>query len=382
MKQVEKLLFALIKYSICKDTQAPVITSGQELSEVCQLAAHHDMLHLVSDALLRLGITQKSPQLTEALEKERLKAIYRTEKLEDELATLCALFEEEKIEYIPLKGAVIRRLYPEGWMRTSSDIDFLVREEDIKRAIELIQERLSYRFHLKTDHDFEFFSPSGVHFELHFLLCEGDPAIDGVLNRVWEYASGGYKKEITPQMFLFYHLAHMAKHAKSRGCGIRPFVDLWILENSEMLNGDDTRGLVENNRLNLFYKAARQLAFTWLEGKECDQTAEVLGEYILNGGVYGNVENMMTVKQVKNGGRLGYALSRIFLSYDNLKMFYPALQKHKWLTPFCQLMRWFRLIFTKGGVKRSLDELKTSAAISDDRVKSIDSLFTALGLKN
>ena len=382
MKQVEKLLFALIKYSICKDTQAPVITSGQELSEVCQLAASHDMMHLVSHALLDLGVAEKSPQFAEALENERLKAVYRAEKLEDELAVVCALFESEKIDHIPLKGAVLRGLYPEGWMRTSSDIDVLVRKEDMDRAIELIKERLSYRFHLTTDHDFEFFSPSGVHFELHFLLREGDPIVDGVLARVWDYASGGYKKDLAPEMFLFYHLAHMAKHTKSRGCGIRPFVDLWIMEKSSMLDNEECRQLVLNNGLNSFYQAALQLAHAWLDGKDCDPVAEALGEYILNGGVYGNLENMMTVKQMKKGGKLGYALSRIFLSYDNLKMFYPALQKHKWLTPFCQLMRWFRLIFTKGGVKRSLDELKTSAAISDDKVKGVDSLFTALGLKN
>lgn len=48
-------------------------------------------------------------------------------------------------------------------------------------------------------------------------------------------------------------------------------------------------------------------------------------------------------------------MSRIFLSYDSLKVLYPTLQKHRWLTPIMQVRR-FRLLF-KGKMKTSLHEL-------------------------
>ena len=58
----------------------------------------------------------------------------------------------------------------------------------------------------------------------------------------------------------------------------------------------------------------------------------------------------------KCGGKVRYIMSRIFLSYDSLKVLYPTLQKHRWLTPIMQVWRRFRLLF-KGKMKTSLHEL-------------------------
>ena len=44
------------------------------------------------------------------------------------------VFEQQKIFFLPLKGAVIRDFNPEAWMRTRSDIDILIREEDYEKA--------------------------------------------------------------------------------------------------------------------------------------------------------------------------------------------------------------------------------------------------------
>ena len=40
--------------------------------------------------------------------------------------------------FIPLKGSVVRDLYPERWMRTSADIDLLIREDQEKTCEELL----------------------------------------------------------------------------------------------------------------------------------------------------------------------------------------------------------------------------------------------------
>ncbi|MFX7845188.1 nucleotidyltransferase family protein, partial [Acinetobacter baumannii] len=77
--------------------------------------------------------------------------------------------------------------------------------------------------------------PSGQHIELHFNLIE-DHRIKGasaILNRVWDAAvpCGGwtYQYEMPDELFYFYHIAHMAKHVENGGCGIRPFLDIWVL---------------------------------------------------------------------------------------------------------------------------------------------------------
>ena len=64
-------------------------------------------------------------------------------------------------------------------MRTSSDIDILVKMEDLERAVALVKEKLSYEEKgPRLRHDASLISPSGVHFELHFSILEGIAALD------------------------------------------------------------------------------------------------------------------------------------------------------------------------------------------------------------
>ena len=75
-----------------------------------------------------------------------------------------------------------------------------------------------------------------------------------------------------------------------------------------------------------------------------------------------------------------FALSKIFIPYDVIKFQYPALQKHKWLMPVCQVRRWFRIIF-RGGVKRSARELSRNYAITDSEVSKTSKMLEELGLE-
>ena len=71
-------------------------------------------------------------------------AIYRYEKIDFEFKRICESFEENSIDFMPLKGSVLRKLYAEPWLRTSSDADILVKEKDLKRAEELLEKMSLY----------------------------------------------------------------------------------------------------------------------------------------------------------------------------------------------------------------------------------------------
>ena len=55
----------------------------------------------------------------------------------------------------------------------------------------------------------------------------------GVLAQIWDTAvsagPGSHRLLLADEMFYFYHIAHMVKHFEVGGCGIRPFLDLWIM---------------------------------------------------------------------------------------------------------------------------------------------------------
>ena len=104
-----------------------------------------------------------------------------------------------------------------------------------------------------------------------------------------------------------------------------------------------------------------------------------LARFVLEGGVYGTIENRVVASKGRKGGRLGYILSRLFLPYDNLKEFFPILRRQKWLTPFYQVVRWFRML-RDGRMNRTRRELAATATADPEAVKDAELLMRELSL--
>ncbi len=121
--------------------------------------------------------------------------------------------------------------------------------------------------------------------------------------------------------------------------------------------------LLEKGGLMKFVDIARQLSRVWFDNAEHTETTKQMEEYILRGGVYGTSENRIAIQQQKKGGRLKYALSKIFIPYDVIKFHYPILHRHRWLTTIMEVRRWFKLVFC-GHAKRTVRELKYNGNIS------------------
>ena len=138
--------------------------------------------------------------------------------------------------------------------------------------------------------------------------------------------------------------------------------------------------LLKANGLERFADAAQKLSRVWFDCFERDALTSELENYILRAGVYGNVSNAVAVGQIKHGGGFKYILFKIFLPYKRLKYQYPILQKHKWLMPVCWVRRWLRILF-KGGVKRSVNEVKVNAGMKSEYSESVEELFLKLGIK-
>ena len=140
----------------------------------------------------------------------------------------------------------------------------------------------------------------------------------------------------------------MAKHFLYGGCGIRPLMDIWVMHNRMSFDWEKCADLLQQGDLATFAQKAEKLSNIWFSGEKTEKIYQEMEDYILCGGVYGTVENRVEISQIRAGGKMKYFFSRVFLSYDELKYYYPILIKHKWLYPFCQVARWFGLVFGKG----------------------------------
>ena len=79
---------------------------------------------------------------------------------------------------MPLKGVVIRELYPEPWMRTSCDTDILVHRKDLKKAENVLINELEFVKQDESVYDVTLRSINGVTVELHYDLIEENPSKD------------------------------------------------------------------------------------------------------------------------------------------------------------------------------------------------------------
>jgi hypothetical protein len=102
-------------------------------------------------------------------------------------------------------------------------------------------------------------------------------------------------------------------------------------------------------------------------------------DYILQGGIYGSLENQVIVAQSKSGGKIGYVISRLFMPYDALKDYFPILKKHKWLLPFMQVRRWIRFL-VNGSFKRGIKEMKINQSVKKSQAESMTDFLKDVGL--
>ena len=384
----EAVLFALIRNIICGETisdETKYACTEAQLALVYDLAAKHDLAHLVGQAVGSLALPD-----CEALTKCKraaMSAFLNHARQERELQKVCSALEAAEIPFVPLKGAVLRKFYPEPWLRTSCDLDILIQKDDLSMAENLLKTTLGYRFADRSGHDASFFSPDGVHIELHFDLIEDGRAnaANSLLGRVWEDAQPAegcqFRHVMSDRFFYFYHIAHMAKHFETGGCGIRPFIDLWLLEHAVSGDLPARDALLQTGNLLQFATAVRQLSRVWFDGAEADPLSVRLENFLLHGGVYGSTDNRVALHKESRGGKAGYLLSRIFAPSEKLKSYYPILKKHPYLMPVMQIRRWF-MLFRPDIARQAKKELSINSKATQSSTEAVGSLLSDLGIHN
>lgn len=380
-----RLLFALLRSAVSGDplTEAEKSSCSPSLiPALTAVAQKHHLSHLLAQGLVENtldGIDAGS------FTGNIFSAIYQYEQLNYALTQLCDALEAAQIPFVPLKGSVIRNYYPQPWMRLSSDIDILVHKSDIEQAAAYLVTHLGYTQGKTSAHDISLYTPGNLLIELHYDLIEDNFANEAsrILRTVWDRCvlcdGCQYRYEMTDEMFYYYHIAHMAKHFELGGCGIRTFIDLWILDNCTSFYKEKRDALLNEGRLLKFANAARKLSHVWFEGLEPDKVSQEMENYILRGGVYGIIQNRVKVQQQKMGGKIKFLMKRIFLPYDDLKYTFPILQKRPWLTPVMEVWRWIRLIF-KGRGKQCFTELNCGRTLSAGESADMQVFLKEIGL--
>lgn len=375
----ESLLFEAIASAIVGTPISQKSISSHELEVLFTASRAHDVAHLVGYSLDKSGLLDDS-EISQSFKKQVYLSIYRQQLLDHETEKICSVLESEGIDHLALKGARMRSLYPQPWMRTSCDIDILIKEGDLEKAIDSLVEKLKYSKGKMNYHDISLFSESGVHLELHFNIRENMKTIDPTLDKVWENSclteGTKHRYEQSTEFFIFHNVAHMSYHFTHGGCGIRPFIDLYLIKNKLSFNEDNLRILLHECGLERFYESILELSEVWLGEQEHTEITNQMEDYILRGGVYGSFENGVSAQQEINGGKLRHVMSKVFIPVDVLKVQFPIIEKHRYLTPVMQVARWFKVIFNG----RAFREINCGAGIGKEQSQITKNLLVSIGL--
>lgn len=357
----------------------PEVIPAEQMEQVFALAQRHDVLPMVADGLYRQK-DRLDGALTERCQNAMFTALMRYERMQYEMEKTCQLLEQAQLPFIPLKGAVLRKHYPQPWMRTSCDVDILVK--DVDRAAAVLAEN-GYINKGKGSHDIIFVSPGGVTIEMHFLLIETDKRVDAVLQNVWEYAQpaepGSACHILRDDMFYFYHIAHMAKHFSMAGCGVRFFVDTWLLNGIEHDRVAREKLLAEGG-LSAFEDYARKLSLAWFGEGQMDPMLEQMEHFVFQSGTLGSDSNQVRVHKARSTGKSGFLLYRIFMPYSGMRLKYPILKNWPVLLPVYWVRRWGELLFQTSKRKHALQEMKMNQKLDSQSIRDVKWMLDELEL--
>lgn len=213
-------LFPVIRAAF--DIPSSITITAEECEELVAFGKKQSILPVIYAGLKRMDLPKDVLKTVDSARNKDLRSFVLHN---DALQKIETALNEEQIPYIPLKGSVLRNLYPAPEMRTSCDIDVLVHEVDIDRAVAAIEQATDFTMRKRNYHDISMVNQA-VHLELHFSIKENMENIDRSLARVWDYAvpDNDSRYKLTPEFQIFHVCINRSERATCTGFLSHPVV--------------------------------------------------------------------------------------------------------------------------------------------------------------
>lgn len=375
-------------------TERPQLAEG--LNEFCYESVPFDYNKLLNEAKRNVIANTAAyvickdesvpADIRKKFERERMLITMQQIKQAAVIRELADIMDAEKMQCIFLKGSVLKALYPDSFMRSMSDIDVLISDEDIQalapvleakgfipdKAVQGVGNHYVYEkydvVHIEFHPDLESIESgygkevfSRLHPEAITMADEMDPFTHSVALGDHEYA-----RCLAPDYHYVYVILHMLKHFLGSGTGIRSFMDIWVMNHAygQEWNRSEINALLDHFGLLKFEQYALALTDIWfdLEDKSCiteSIDADVLAdleEYILGSGVYGNLGNHI-IKEMKQdtsaAGKMKYLLHAYFRPLSMMREMYPVLNRAPFLLPLVWPYRAVEIFVKRGRSARN-----------------------------
>lgn len=303
-----------------------------------------------------------------------------------ERSAICGFMEQEKIWYLPLKGILLKELYPECSMREMTDNDILI---DAEKA-DVMQNFMLARGY-QTGSEFgegaheEYFKPPFLNFELHRTLfdSENTPEVISYYQNITTHlleTAGSCCRRFTEEDFYLFFLSHAHKHHYGEGSGLRNLLDEYVYLSKKQgeLDWDYLNRLLKQLNLTEFEALYRSLAFKLLFDPETPQSLTAAEQDMLDtmthAGTYGSVESNVRMRVQRDLGgstsKFRYYWRRLFPDRNWYRINQPFYDKHPYLIPFFTVYRLtFGLLTGRKRIREEMEVLRRLDIAEDSSKK-------------
>ena len=356
MNKTAKDLIYLLSCAVNGITPDTEKVQAMDLEQLYRLSKAHTLRAAVFIALRSAGVQDSN------FHQAYNKAVRKNVMLDVERTAIFAELERRGIWYMPLKGSIMKELYPENGMREMADNDVLY---DNTKQAEVKEVMLGMGYSAESvgrSHHDVYMKPPVLNFELHTLLFDTASDFYGYYQDTKRLMipdeDSKYGYHFSDEDFYVYMLAHEYKHYSTGGTGLRSLLDCYVFlqHKGDSLDRAYIRKQTEQLGLTDFEREQGELAekvFSSATFPELTEREQELLDYYLTSCTYGTItragENMVkkTYSKSKSKTKLEYIWRRFFPDMNHMKTWFPFFYKHKLLLPIGYIWRIIRAPFIR-----------------------------------
>ena len=339
----------------------------KQLSFFDKLSSRHSLKVVYYAALKETKVDVNQDYLNK-LEQNYLFNVRKVAFFEKERKELYQYLNDNKIDFLPLKGLVLTNYYSDPYIREFADNDILFLDSKSSLVKAFFSKRdYQVEAYKKSNHDVYLKKPV-LNFEMHRALFGESVSDTDFVPYFKDYLMASPIKEgvehyLKDEDFYIYFTAHSFKHFHNSGCGIRTLIDYYLFLKKTDLDFDYINKELKKLDLVDFSNLMVSLSNKLFNDEPLSEEEEETLLFIASSGTYGTIEHSVA-KGIKKKGKFGYFMSRVFPPYRFYKSAYPWAYYCPILIPFAWLARFFRIIFKNP--KRAKSELKSIKNYKDE----------------
>lgn len=356
--QTGSYLIKLIR-SVLLDCKPELPPEGVSVKNLYQMAKKHNVDYIAYEGIKKIPEIDLGEYAVKWQERSVQCAmqgvIQRAER-----DRLYQILPKAGIRILPLKGCLIKEMYPRSEFRQMADLDILIDTENAEKVREVMEAQGYETEKFDTSNHDCYMKKPWCHVEMHRSLFLEKNKNAAKYKNMWEKSceevpgSGIY--QLNWEDFYIYMLEHFAKHYHQSGSGIRSIMDIYIFlkEKGAELNQDSLNRTLKELNLWEFKEEMEQIAENWFEkgviGKNQATEARIISSAAYGTETFAYIGTMKELEKKYHSpilARISYIGNMVFWNYEGMCILYPILEKIPLLLPFFWIHRIIKIIIFK-----------------------------------